>query len=144
MNPLFMDPYLEAKKAEGAGEKKEETWTDHLWEGRALDPRWDPVRRNLGYTRRYADRMNLTEMTPREDLSSTKYCLANPGKEYLIYLPEGGEAGVDLAGGRGTFDAEWFNPATGTAQGGTKAEGGGRRSFIAPFEGDAVLYLVRT
>ena len=143
MNPLFMDPYLEAKKAEGAEEKKGETWTDHLGEGPAIDPRWDPIRRNLGYTRRYADRMDLKEVVPRDDLSSTRYCLANPGREYLIYLPEGGEVSVDLAGGRGTFDAEWFNPATGVAQGGGKAGGGDRRSFTAPFEGEAVLYLSR-
>jgi hypothetical protein len=36
--------------------------------------------------------MNLAAMTPREDLCSTGYCLANPvanGAEYLIYLPSG-------------------------------------------------------
>src|SRR5262245_55206800 len=28
---------------------------------------------------------------PHGELASTKYCLANPGQEYLVYLPEGGE-----------------------------------------------------
>ena len=82
-------------------------------------------------------------MVPRDDLSSTRYCLADPGREYLIYLPEGGVVSVDLSGGDGTFDAEWFNPNGGTFHSGERAVGGGRRSFTAPFEGDAVLYLVR-
>ncbi len=143
MNPLFMDPYLEARKAEGSAEKKTETWTDHLGEGPAPDPKWDPIRRNLGYTRSYADRRDLGEMVPRDDLSSTKYCLANPGREYLIYLPEGGTVSVDLAGASGDFDAEWFDPNAGTVRGAGKAKGGDRKFFTAPFEGDAILYLVR-
>ena len=34
-------------------------------------------------------------MAPRGDLASTGYCLANPGKEYLVYIPEGGEVTVE-------------------------------------------------
>jgi hypothetical protein len=50
------------------------------------------LRDNLGYVLTYANRMNLEAMTPRGDLCSTGYCLANPvaiGAEYLIYLPPG-------------------------------------------------------
>jgi hypothetical protein len=60
-------------------------------------PGWDPndptrvsVLANMGYTLAYANRMNLAAMTPRPDLCSTEYCLANPvasGAEYLVYLP---------------------------------------------------------
>ena len=35
----------------------------------------------------YANRMNLSSMRPRGDLASSGYCLANPGEEYLIYVP---------------------------------------------------------
>ena len=38
----------------------------------------------MGDTLRYAERMQLIEMTPRGDLSSTGYALANPGQEYLV------------------------------------------------------------
>jgi len=51
----------------------------------------DAARRAMGITRRCAERMNLAASTPRPELASTGYCLANPGKEYLIYLPDGGE-----------------------------------------------------
>ena len=45
--------------------------------------------------------MNLAEMVPHGELASTDYCLANPGQEYLVYLPEGGEVTVDLSGEHG-------------------------------------------
>jgi hypothetical protein len=64
--------------------------------------------------------MNLAAMTPRNDLSSTQYCLANPGKEYLVYLPDGGEVTVDPSAATGTLTVEWVHPVEGTvAPGGT-------------------------
>jgi hypothetical protein len=51
------------------------------------NPFWPPARLAMGYTLHYAKRMNLVRMVPRNDLASTRYCLANPGAEYIIYLP---------------------------------------------------------
>ena len=54
----------------------------------APDPKFDNIRDNLGYTSRYAIRMNLAGMTPHGSLASTGYCLASladPGAEYLVY-----------------------------------------------------------
>ncbi|KKW21277.1 MAG: hypothetical protein UY62_C0028G0003 [Parcubacteria group bacterium GW2011_GWF2_50_9] len=39
----------------------------------------------MGHTKIYADKMNLAAMTPRGNLSSTGFALANPGEEYLVY-----------------------------------------------------------
>ena len=92
----------------------------------------------------YARRMNLAAMTPRGDLSSTGYALANPaasGAEYLVYAPNGGTFTVDLRGTNGAVNVEWFNPSTGTATTGAAVNGGTTRSFQAPFSGDAALYL---
>jgi hypothetical protein len=58
-------------------------------------------RRAMGQTRRLAERINLAAMTPRDDLASTGYCLAHPGEEYLVYLPNGGEVTVDLSASPG-------------------------------------------
>ena len=73
---------------------------------------YEPARWAMGDTRRYAERMNLIEMEPRGDLSSTGYALANPGEEYLVLEPNGdGRAfTVQLAAGR--YSAEWFNVAS--------------------------------
>ena len=126
LNPIFMDPY----------------------DGKVLGLRhpenWPALRRAMGDVLRLSRRMDLAAMTPQGDLASTGYCLANPAKEgaaYLVYLPEGGKATVDLSAAEGPMVAEWFDPKTGkTVRSGT-ATGGARREFAAPFEGDAVLYL---
>ena len=140
LNPIFMDPY-----------------DDRVL--RSKDPsRWEPIRRNLGYTRRYAERMNLAAMHPQNDLASSGYCLGHlPGAaappsvpadrgrdraELLVYLPEGKPVTVDLRGCPAGLAVEWLNPTTGVTHPGANVQGGAQREFTAPFEGDAVLYLV--
>jgi len=51
------------------------------------DPMREAVRHAMGHTLTYAHRMDLMSMVPRTDLASSTYCLANPGVEYLVYLP---------------------------------------------------------
>jgi uncharacterized protein DUF6298/collagenase-like protein with putative collagen-binding domain len=130
LNPIYMDPY------DGA--------FPTLTQYNVGDPALALVRRNLGYARTYATRMNLAAMRPRGDLASSGYCLANPiaqGAEYLVYLPTGGSVTVNLSGTPGELTVEWFNPSTGQATAGGTITGGASRSFTAPFNGDAVLYL---
>jgi hypothetical protein len=122
-NPIFMDHLPEI--------------TEHV--GRY--PEASEIREAMGHTRAYANQMNLAAMTPRGDLASTQYCLANPGQEYLVYLPEGGEVIVDLSHGKESFAVEWFNPSTNTATDGGTVHGGGKRTLQSPFEGQAVLYV---
>jgi hypothetical protein len=103
-------------------------------------PEQEDIRAAMGYTRRYSEKMNLAAMTPREDLTSTGYALANPGSEYLIYAPEGGSFSVALS--PGTYSYEWFDPRSGSvAFAGSTDAAGGCQWFTAPFSGDAVLYL---
>jgi hypothetical protein len=137
MNVLFMDPYHEARMEGG----REATWTDHLRDAPELDARWDPIRRNMGYVLSYAKRMDLAAAVPRDDLASTKYCLAKPGAEYLIYLPEGGEVAVDLTSAPGELEVEWLNPSTGERASAPGRSGGGLGHFSAPFSGDGVLFI---
>jgi hypothetical protein len=105
------------------------------------DPYWDPLRKALGQTRQYATRVDLAAMVPHEELASTKYCLANPGHEYLLYLPEGGETAVDFSRASGSFGVEWMDPVTGTICTSDTIPGGAKRTLKAPFSGDAVLYI---
>jgi hypothetical protein len=126
MNPLFMDPY------------------DGVVLGERFDPKWEPIRKGLGYTLRFADRMNLAAMTPQNDRASTGYCLAHAAAkeaEYLVYLPEGGEVTVDLSATPGRIALEWFNPSEGASKPAGTTEGGKAGTFSAPFPGDAVLRL---
>jgi len=51
--------------------------------------------------------MNLARMTPQEELASTKYCLADSGREYLVFQPaKGAEFSVELKAG--TYELEWI------------------------------------
>jgi hypothetical protein len=104
--------------------------TDHIW-GVGGDELWvwksftrglhpiymDPMannsqhekpRRAMGHTRTIAERLNLALITPRPSLSSTRYCLANPGKEYFIFQPKPREPfSVQLK--KGNYRSEWFD-----------------------------------
>jgi hypothetical protein len=132
LNPVFMDGYDGAAYGVGGAGFNFD------------DPRWVSLRLNLGYARTYANRMHLAAMTPRGDLASSGYCLANPAgesAEYLVYLPSGGSVTVDLSAAAGTLAVEWFNPSNGATTPANPTTGGASRSFTAPFRGDAVLYL---
>jgi len=130
-NPLFMDQYDDSYKLEGGGYNLN-------------NPTDVSLRRNLGYIRNYANRINLVAMTPRGDLASSGYALANAvasGGEYLVYLPNGGSVTVNLSATPGTLTVEWFNPSTGATLNGGTVTGGTSRTLTAPFSGDAVLYI---
>jgi hypothetical protein len=106
------------------------------------DPRWGPIRRAMGHARTLANGINLMDMVPRNELASSRYCLANPGKEYLIYVAEGRAVTVDLRDAVGALAVEWFNAKTGQSKTAQPARGGDRRTFASPFgSDDAVLHL---
>jgi hypothetical protein len=112
-----------------------------LMENLADSPGWIAGRAAMGHTRRVAERVNLAALVPHPELASTRYCLANPGQEYVVYLPEGGETAVDLSTASGPLAAEWIHAGNGTKQPAPEVAGGSRRTLRAPFTGDAVLYL---
>jgi len=95
----------------------------------------------MGQTRRMAERLDLAAMKPHDDLASTKYCLTQPGVAYVVYLPKGGEATVDVSAAKGDLEVEWVDPVKGKVEKAPRVQGGARRTFRSPFAGDAVLYL---
>ena len=54
--------------------------------GNTQDTTWEDVRRNLGYTADYAARVDLATMVPRDELSSSRYCLARTTGDRPAYL----------------------------------------------------------
>ena len=124
-NPLFMDPY------------------DGSVLGNRFDPQWEPIRLSLGHARLLAGRLDLAAMAPHDELASTKFCLAAPGKAYVVYVPTGGKANVSLGDAQVRFAVEWIHPSTGKTIAGKPVAGAADREFKAPFDGDAVLYLAR-
>ena len=143
---LFMDPYLVYYPRENRNLCGSPT--DGICS--TPDKRWENLRDNLGYIRKYSLKLNFANVTPQGDLSSTRYCLAqtpSAGAEYLVYAPFGGKFTVDLSAmpASRTLKSEWFNPSTGSViEGRTIPAGSAAQGFTPPFSGDAVLYLVDT
>jgi hypothetical protein len=124
-NPIFMDPY------------------DGIVLGEKFDSQYEPLRKALSHTRIYAEKMNLVKMPPKPELSTTGYCLANPGVEYLIYNP-GPDKTFAVTIEPADYSYEWFDTTKGevVSTGDIKAESQAL-SFTAPTSPDAVLYLKR-
>ncbi|MDQ3777806.1 MAG: hypothetical protein M3310_02900, partial [Actinomycetota bacterium] len=118
LNPIYMDEMLD-------------------------DPRRNSIRIALGQTRRFAERIDLARSRPHSALASTGYCLASPGREYLAYQPENGAFTLDLRGGTGEYQVQWFEVASGRLVDGSRVSGGGVVTLTPPFAGQAVAHLRR-
>jgi hypothetical protein len=107
---------------------------------------YEPARRAMGDTRRYAERINLVATEPRGDLSSTGYALANPGEEYLVLEPNGDGRTFTVEVTAGRYSAEWFGVSsreTAVADA-VAVDAEGPVGFSSPWgSGPAVLYLSR-
>jgi hypothetical protein len=51
------------------------------------DAAFEPARYVMGDTLRFAERINLIAMQPRDDITSTRFALTSLGEEYLILQP---------------------------------------------------------
>jgi hypothetical protein len=92
--------------------------------------------RGYGHLRRFFESFDWWRLEPRTDLLQlppeprrtppadapqaappipvlhpSPVCLADPGKRYVVYLPQGGAVAVELTGG--PFRARWWNPRAG-------------------------------
>ncbi len=125
-------------------------------------PDLEPVRRAMGDVRAWSLRLDLARMTPRGELCSTGYLLADPGREYLAYRPappkpdatkglaeaKPGTILLDLAPGR--YAASWYDPATRRTiaappvRGGVRGGLAGGVLFTPPVPGPAALHLKAT
>jgi hypothetical protein len=124
LNPIFMDPYDGSVLSKGFDEATAES-----------------IRKSMGYALSWSRRVDLAAMTPQSELASSKYCLANPGAEYLVLVPKGDKkVAVNLPAGQ--FTPVWFDPDSGAElQREPVAHKGKERSFESPFSGDSLLYL---
>jgi hypothetical protein len=143
LNPIFMDPWSPLP-----GKKDDERTAGWLFDAGGISkddrnyPDYELIRKSMGYTRAYAQRISLSQMIPLGAISSTWYCLAKPGHEYLVYFPESGDAKLDLRGAPGNYVVEWFIPLLNrTLVSPHRIEGDRICTLSPPTELDAVLYL---
>jgi hypothetical protein len=74
-------------------------------------------------------------------VNSGSLCLADPGREYVVYRQSGGTITIDLPGAGAAFKAEWLDPRTGAGKTAVAAEGGAKQTFSCPDKQDWVLHL---
>ncbi len=80
---------------------------------------------------------------PHDELvNNGDFCLAEPGKLYVVYLPMGGSVTVNLEPGQ--YQATWFNARNGERLAIAAAKGPAWTSPPAPDSGDWALLLKRT
>ena len=126
LNPIFMDPY------------------ECTILKRSCDPDWlNKMRKNLGYTIHFANRMDLISMIPLPALASSSYCLANRGTEYLVYLPDTTEVTVNLSDAKGRFSTEWFNPDNGEFTKSKNIKGGSKIELNSPIAKPGTLVYLK-
>lgn len=85
---------------------------------RSRDRSWDYCRYALEFFRDH--KIPFAEMTCADEVvgnaknDNSRYCLAQQGECYVVYLPDGGTASLDLSGLEDArFTVRWFNPRTG-------------------------------
>ncbi|MFH1515289.1 MAG: putative collagen-binding domain-containing protein [bacterium] len=69
---------------------------------------------HLKYLKSFFESLSYNEMTPSDDLTTNGYCLSKPQELYILYLPEGGSAEINLSNSaKKQLSAKWFDPVTG-------------------------------
>ena len=87
---------------------------------------------------------NADELVGNPAHDNSRYCFAQSGQLYLVYLPTGGPTELDLSAAAGTFTVAWFNPRTGGAlQAANSVTGGTKVSLTAPTTDDWLAIVRR-
>lgn len=105
------------------------------------DPKWNPTRQAMGLAQRLAERVDLKRMPPQPNLTSTGYCLADPGRAYLVYQPTQGGFSMQLAEGK--YQGEWLNPTDGKVVQKDSVVGKDTVHFSTPLDHAMLLLLQR-
>jgi hypothetical protein len=85
------------------------------WRSRHRSWTWAGIA--LGFFREHA--VPFWRMRSADDLignaasDDSRYCLAEPGRSYVVYLPTGGTTSLDLGQGGGRYSVRWFDPRSG-------------------------------
>lgn len=126
LNPIFMDP-LDGSIVTADPEKADV----------------GAIRRSMGETQAWAARIHLATMEPHGEMASSTYCLADPGNEYLVFVPET-MAGVSVELPEGEYRFLWYETDSYSE---TNFESfthpGGPTWKPKPYSANSVLHVVR-
>ncbi|QDT02356.1 hypothetical protein K227x_07320 [Rubripirellula lacrimiformis] len=102
---------------------------------RSRDTSWDYCRIALSFFPEndipFWEMENSDALIGNSSNNNSKFCFAKTDEVYLVYLPSGGSAELDLRDADGDFEVRWFNPRSGgelqrgsvlTVDGGSKVQ----------------------
>ncbi len=115
---------------------------------RSRDRSWNYCRIAVDFFRAenipVAAMINADELVGNPAHDNSRYCFAQAGTIYLVYLPKGGAAELDLTGTDGDFGLAWFNPREGGGlQPAAKVRGGAKAALTAPGPDDWLAVVRR-
>jgi hypothetical protein len=109
----------------------------------------DLAQAHIRSMRMLTDAMDVFLCAPRNELLSDRspneaYALAEPGKQYAVYFPEGGEVRLDVSAAQGPLQIRWLDILQSTWHDSTEREGGATLELKTPGENQwAVLIVTR-
>ncbi|MBL7153679.1 MAG: VCBS repeat-containing protein [Phycisphaerae bacterium] len=103
---------------------------------------------NIRSMRLLTDKMDIFTCAPHNDLLSERkpngaYCLANPGKEYAVYFPSGGEVVLDISLLKEPATIRWLAISTGKWREQQRLKSARSVTLRAPDSGPWVVLLAR-
>lgn len=110
---------------------------------RSRDQSWDYCRIAIQFFHEHRipfwKMINADELVGNPDHAAGRFSFAAPGELYLVYLPDGGAAKLDLPGEGRSFSLEWFNPRSGgeLQNGSVRTLVGGRKVSLGEPPSDA-------
>lgn len=99
--------------------------------------------------RMLTDAMNVFVCTPRNDLlgersSNEAFCLAELGRQYAVYFPDGGQVRLDISAAKQSLQVRWLDISRSTWQEPQTVDGGGTWELRTPGQGHwAALAMAR-
>jgi hypothetical protein len=95
---------------------------------------------NIRSMRMLTDQMNIFTCEPHNDLLSDRqpneaYCIANPGKEYAVYFPDGGEVTLDISALKKTASIRWLDVMKSKWSDAQKGQGADKLKLQCPSQG---------
>ncbi len=97
--------------------------------------------RQLKHVRTFFEALPFRELTPRDDLTSSGFCLATPPGHFVFYFPGGGECEMRLEEARRESPVgRWFDPRTGVWREASSLSRG-KNIVSSPGPGDWALHV---
>jgi CubicO group peptidase (beta-lactamase class C family) len=108
----------------------------------------EPAQAALKAIRKLESLLDMWEVRPDHSLLVDRepekaFLTANRGEKYVVFLPQGGSARVNLKGSQGTFQVQWIDVSTGEWGKKDEVRGNAVVTISAPDSGSWIAAIVR-